>query len=191
MRPISLMMSAFKSYAGVVTVDFDRLRDSGVFLVSGPTGAGKTTIYDGITYALFDKASMERQDRAGLRSDYADEHTRTEVDFTFVLHGKTYRIVRSPAQPRPKRRGAGITEEEPKVMLYAGERVYTKAGEANEKIVQLLGLKYEQFKQIVMIAQGEFLKLIHASSADRESIFREIFGTELFLDIPFMSTDSR
>ncbi|MFA5524144.1 MAG: AAA family ATPase [Tissierellales bacterium] len=182
MRPIKLTMSAFGSYAKVETIDFTNFYDKSIFLITGPTGAGKTTIFDGICYALYGLVSSSDKDQGFIRNDIADDDVLTYVELEFELKGKTYYIKRSPAQRRKKVRGEGYTDQAAAVelMIIGDDNVITSVFEVNSKIVEIVGLEYDQFKQIIMIPQGEFRQLITAKSKEREEILRKIFGTNEF-----------
>lgn len=185
MKPIKLVMSAFGSYASKVEIDFTKLND-GVFLLTGDTGAGKTTIFDAITFALYGKASgVTRDDSKMFRSQYAKKDDDTYVEFTFVYKDKEYFIRRNPEYMKPKKRGEGFTAKKQEAELHFpdGERVVTKVLEVNNAVENLLGVTYEQFRQIVMIAQGDFQKLLLASTDERAEIFRKIFNTYIYKDI--------
>lgn len=181
MRPLKITMSAFGPYAGVETIDFTKLNDKNIFLITGPTGAGKTTIFDAISYALFGEASGSSRDKDSLRSDFALPETPTYVELEFGLREKVYKITRFPQQERKKARGEGfvLKNSEADLMLPEGE-IITKVSNVDEKISSVLGINKNQFRQIVMLPQGEFRKLLEANSEEREGIFRKIFGTESF-----------
>jgi exonuclease SbcC len=179
MRPITLTISAFGPYAGETTIDFDKLGNSGIYLITGDTGAGKTTIFDAIVFALYGETTDENREAKMLRSKYADPHTKTFVELTFVNKGKTYKISRNPAYSRPKSKGEGVTNETAKVdLLLPDNKVITSNKEANKKVNEIIGLDKNQFMQIAMIAQGDFRKLLLASTDERKAIFRKIFKTE-------------
>lgn len=186
MRPLKLILSAFGPYAGRVEIDFERLGTSGLYLITGHTGAGKTTIFDAVTFALFGEASGNNRDASMLRSKYADAATLTEVELTFLYNGKTYTVKRSPEQYRPKLRGKGKDDElikratEAHLLLPDGTPV-TKPRDVTAKIKEIIGLDRDQFAQIAMIAQGEFLKLLLAGTKERQEIFRSIFKTDLYV----------
>lgn len=183
MRPLKLTISAFGPYASVQKIDFTSLREQ-IFVISGPTGAGKTTIFDAISYALFGEASGSSRDRDDLRSDFADPDTETFVELEFELRGLTYTIKRSPQQEQKKQRGEGYTIRNADAELVMPEgTLITKVANVDEKINHILGINKSQFKQIVMLPQGEFRKLLEADSNERELIFRKIFGTDGFLQI--------
>lgn len=178
MRPLKLTVSAFGPYAGRVEMDMARLGSSGLYLITGDTGAGKTTIFDAITFALYGEASGQSREPAMLRSKYAAPDTPTEVELTFLSRGKTYTIRRNPEYDRPARRGGGVTVQKADAMLTCPDgRVVTKLRDVNAAVVELLGVDRRQFSQIAMIAQGDFLKLLLADTRDRQAIFREIFKT--------------
>lgn len=179
MRPIKLTMSAFGSYSDAETIDFTKFHDKSIFLITGPTGAGKTTIFDGICYALYGHTSSSDKDENYIRNDISDLDILTYVELDFELRNKRYHIRRSPKQLRKKLRGDGFTEQpaEAELKLVDDEKIITGVTEVNEKVVELIGLEYEQFRQIIMIPQGEFRQLITAKSREREEILRKIFGT--------------
>ena len=178
MRPLTLTVSAFGPYAGRVEIDMAQLGSSGLYLITGDTGAGKTTIFDAITFALYGEASGENRESTMLRSKYAAPETPTEVELTFLCRGKTYTIRRNPEYDRPAKRGGGVTVQKADAMLtYPDGRVVTKLRDVNTAVVELLGVDRRQFAQIAMIAQGDFLKLLLADTKDRQAIFREIFKT--------------
>ena len=186
MKPIKLTMSAFGSYAGKEVVDFSKLK-SGLFLITGDTGAGKTTIFDAITYALYDKTSGGRRDGGMMRSQYAGSDVETFVEFEFLYRGETYTIRRNPEYYREgKRKKAdgtfGLVKESSKVSLLMpdGTEFRGKKKEIDQKIEEIIGLDVNQFTQICMIAQGDFLKLLHAESKERKKIFSRIFHTKFY-----------
>ena len=181
MRPIRLELSAFGPYAGRTVVDFDKLGTSGLYLITGNTGAGKTTLFDAITYALYGEASGENREPAMLRSKYADPETPTEVVLTFRYRGKEYTVKRNPEYQRPAKRGNGVKTQkaEAELLLPDGQAV-TKQKEVKQTIQEILGIDRNQFSQIAMIAQGDFLKLLLADTRQRQAIFREIFQTRYY-----------
>ncbi|WP_107995045.1 AAA family ATPase [Trichococcus paludicola] len=178
MRPLRLEVSAFGPYKEKIVLDFTQFQNQTLFLVSGPTGAGKTTIFDAIAYALYDVASGSSREKDTFKSQFATEESVCYVDLTFEYNGKTYRVRRSPAQMGPGKSGK-IINLLADVAFYHDDTVTTKARDANAEIEQLLSLNYEQFKQIVMLPQGEFKKLLESNSNEKETIFRNIFGTEI------------
>ena len=178
MRPIKLTISAFGPYADEQTINFEELNGRNIFVISGKTGAGKTTIFDAISYSLYGEASGESREIDSLRSHFADDNSETFVELEFELKGERYIIYRCPKQKKKKSRGEGYTEKsaEAKLTLSNGKLI-TGVKDVTNKIVELLGINRNQFKQIVMLAQGEFKKLLLADSKDREAIFRKIFNT--------------
>ena len=161
MRPIKLTMSAFGPYAGVTTIDFDKLGNSGLYLITGDTGAGKTTIFDAIVYALYGRTGSEERVPAMLRSKYAAPDTPTYVELRFQCGGKEYRIKRNPEYMRPKSRGEGFTKESADCELKMPDnKVIVRRSEVDDMIYRIIGLDSRQFMQIAMIAQGDFLKLL-------------------------------
>lgn len=181
MKPLKIIMSAFGPYAGVEEVDFRKLQDKNIFLITGPTGAGKTTIFDAISYALFGEASGSNRDKDSLRSDFASQKTPTYVELEFELKGKEYKIIRYPQQERKRSRGEGFTFKSAEAYLDLPDgKVISKVNTVDENINSILGINKNQFRQIVMLPQGEFRKLLESDSTEREVIFRKIFGTEAF-----------
>ncbi len=181
MRPLKLKISAFGPYAGVTTIDLEKLGENGIYLITGDTGAGKTTIFDAITYALFDEASGNNRDPSMLRSKYAEPNTPTEVELTFKNAGKVYTVKRSPSYERPAKRGDGTTTQNADATLtYPDGRVISRTKEVTNAIRDIIGVDRNQFSQIAMIAQGDFLKLLLAETKERQEIFREIFKTKVY-----------
>ncbi len=181
MRPLKLTMSAFGCYADKQTIDFETLGSEGLYLITGDTGAGKTTIFDAITFALYGETSGDNRKAEMLRSKYAQENAETYVELSFQYHDKIYLIKRNPAYVRAKQRGEGTTEEKADAELHLpDDHIVTKLREVNAKVEEILGINREQFVQIAMIAQGEFLKVLHASTEDRIEIFRKIFYTDAY-----------
>lgn len=184
MRPIKLTMSAFGPYAGKAVLDMDRLGTSGLYLITGDTGAGKTTIFDAITFALYGEASGGSREPVMMRSKYAAPETPTEVELTFSYASKCYTIRRNPEYERPAKRGGGMTVQKADAeLIYPDGRVVTKMKEVNAAVREIMGVDREQFSQIAMIAQGDFLKLLLAPTEDRKRIFRQIFKTERFQEL--------
>ena len=181
MKPIKLTVSAFGPYAGVVELPLDKLGDSGLYLITGDTGAGKTTIFDAITFALYGEASGDNRDPSMLRSMYAAPETPTQVELTFAYGGKVYTVKRNPEYQRPKTKGEGFTTQKADAELTCPDgHIITKAKDVNEAIRDILGIDRNQFSQIAMIAQGDFLKLLLADTKDRQAIFRKIFKTDYY-----------
>jgi exonuclease SbcC len=176
-------MSGFCPYAELVEIDFDLFDSSGLFLITGETGAGKTTIFDGISFALFGEASGENRGNDMLRSDFAKPETPTFVKLVFEDKGHIYEIERNPKYYRPKKRGdlGEMTLQNANASLILPDNgVISGAREVTDHVVELLGINHQQFKQISMVAQGEFLKLLFADSDERGKIFRKVFGTEIY-----------
>ena len=172
-------MSAFGPYAGEVKVDFAQLGERGLYLITGDTGAGKTTIFDGITFALYGEASGNNRESDMFRSKYAKEETPTFVELEFQYRNEVYRVRRNPEYLRPAKKGKGLTTEKADAQLeYPDGKIITKSKEVTKAVVELIGLDRGQFTQIAMIAQGDFLKLLFAKTEDRSKIFREIFHTK-------------
>lgn len=184
MRPIQLNISAFGPYAGRVELDLNQLGTSGLYLITGDTGAGKTTIFDAITFALFGEASGSSREASMLRSKYASPDTPTEVELTFAYGGKIYTVKRNPEYERPAKRGEGMTLQKADAELIMPDgSVIAKLKDVNQKIKEILGVDRRQFSQIAMIAQGDFLKLLLADTKERQVIFREIFKTGYYQDL--------
>lgn len=181
MRPFKLVISAFGPYAKEETIDFSLLDGKNIFLITGATGAGKTTIFDAISYALFGEASGSSRETDSLRSDFAASNRLTFVELDFELRGEIYHVKRIPQQLKPKVKGEGFTNQSAEAELVLPDgKVRTGASNVSNKINEILGINKEQFKQIVMLPQGEFKKLLLADSKDREVIFRKIFGTHTY-----------
>ena len=180
MKPTSLVLSGWGPYRGVEQADFETMQQ-GLFLVSGPTGSGKTTIFDGITFALYGEVSGSIREKDSLRSDFADASTPTFVTLNFTHRGKQYRVTRNPKYDRPQLKGEGMTTEPEGGELYEGETLLASgSSQVTERVTGLLGLDYRQFRQISMIAQGEFQQLLVSSSKERTQIFRDIFQTRIY-----------
>lgn len=181
MRPLKLVMSAFGPYAGEETIEFEKMGSGGLYLITGDTGSGKTTVFDALSFALFGESSGGNREPAMLRSRFAEAKTKTFVELTFLYKGREYRVKRNPEYLRPKDRGEGETAERADAVLYLPEgSPLVGVKSVNEKITELLGVNKEQFSHIAMIAQGEFLKLLLADTKKRSEIFREIFGTKKY-----------
>ena len=181
MRPIKLTMCAFGPYAGRTVLNLDELGSSGLYLITGDTGAGKTTIFDAITYALYGEASGDTREANMFRSKYAEEGVPTEVELVFAYAGKTYTVRRNPEYLRPKARGTGYATQKAEAELhYPDGRVLTGQRDVDAAIIDIMGINRRQFMQIAMIAQGDFLKLLLAPTEERKAIFRQIFKTQLF-----------
>ena len=181
MLPRKLTISAFGPYATATVIDFSKLGRNGLYLITGNTGAGKTTIFDAIVYALYGEASGSTREAKMMRSKYADNETETFVELEFEYAGRQYKIRRNPPYERPKLRGEGvITENESVVLKTPDGQIITKSKEVDVKINEIIGVTCDQFKKIAMIAQGDFMKMITTSTKDRIEIFREIFKTNIY-----------
>jgi len=182
MRPLKLTMSAFGPFAEAMTLDLSRLGDRGLYLITGDTGAGKTTIFDAICFALYGEASGSGRQTDMLRSNFAAPGTPTFVELEFLCGGKTYVVRRSPDYDRPKERGIGFTKQKAEAcLLYPDDRQpVTRWKDVTAAITELIGMDRNQFSQIAMIAQGDFLRLLQAKTEARSKIFREIFHTGRF-----------
>ncbi len=181
MKPCKLTMTAFGPYTGTVTVDFSVFGESGLYLITGDTGAGKTMLFDAIAYALYGTASGSGRDDTMLRSKQADEKTETEVELTFTCRGAFYRVRRVLGREKRKRTGEKqfIRSRECELWLPGGG-VLTKAEEVNDAIWQAVGLNAAQFRQCAMIAQGEFLRFLYAKTEERLPLFRNLFATDVY-----------
>jgi len=181
MRPLKLTMTAFGPFADKTVLELDKLGESGLYLITGETGAGKTTIFDAITYALYGVASGVNRDPSMFRSKYASTATPTEVELTFMCADKMYTVKRGPAYEKPKVRGAGTTTQPAWAELHRPDgTIVSKTTEVTNAICEIIGINGDQFMRIAMIAQGEFLKLLLASTEERKTIFRQIFETQLY-----------
>lgn len=169
MRPTKLVMSAFGPYADKVEVDFEKLGTKGLYLITGDTGAGKTTVFDAIVFALYGEASGENRDNDMLRSKYADSDTETYVILEFENKGKHYVVKRNPSYMRPSKRGNGETKQKADAELTFddGAAPITGNNDVTEKISEIIRLNKKQFDQIAMIAQGEFMKLLLVKTPER------------------------
>lgn len=181
MRPLQLTLSAFGPYAGETVLDLERLGTGGLYLITGDTGAGKTTIFDAITYALYGEASGRERKASMFRSTYAQADTPTFVKLVFSYQGQSYTVRRNPEYLRPAKRGDKLVIQRAEEELHLPDgRVLTKRQEVNAAIETLIGLDRGQFAQIAMIAQGEFRQLLLAETKERQKIFREIFQTRYY-----------
>ena len=181
MRPLMLKLSAFGPYADKTEIDFTKLGTGGIYLITGDTGAGKTTIFDAITYALYGNPSGNNREVSMFRSKYAQPDVPTQVELTFDYYGKKYVVQRNPEYERANKRGEGTTKQLAGAQfIYPDGRVVTKIKEVDQAVKDVMGIDRNQFCQIAMIAQGDFLKLLLASTKERMEIFRHIFKTEGF-----------
>lgn len=184
MRPTKLVMTAFGPYSGRVELNLSELGTGGLYLITGDTGAGKTTIFDAITFALYGNASGESREPSMLRSKYADIDTPTEVEMWFTYDGKEYYIKRNPPYDRPKSRGEGMKRENAGASLFLPDgRIVDKLTEVNDEIINIIGVDRSQFTQIAMIAQGDFRNLLLAGTEKRKAIFRKLFKTGKYSDL--------
>ena len=185
MRPIKLTMSAFGPYAVKQVLDFDRLGESGLYLISGKTGAGKTSIFDAIMFALYGGVSGDvRGSDSTLRSKYANDETETFVELEFVCHDNIYKVKRNPSYLRPKKNGKGFTNQPRKDELILPDgTIIDKEKEVTAKISEIIGVGKDQFSHIAMIAQGEFRKVLLADTNQRKEIFSKLFKTEKIADL--------
>ncbi|MBP6346354.1 MAG: AAA family ATPase, partial [Neisseriaceae bacterium] len=187
MRPLVLQIQAFGPFSGTERVDFRLLGEHPLFLINGPTGAGKSALLDAICFALYGQTTGNEREGAQMRCDLAPEQLPTQVQLTFQLGTKRYRIERMPQQQRPKSRGEGYTDQAAEATLYecaddGAERLMTsrKVTEANAAIEELLGLTAEQFRQVMILPQGQFRALLLADSKSREQIFSRLFQTQIY-----------
>ena len=187
MKPLKLTMSAFGSYAGKNVIDFTG-QQQGIFLITGDTGAGKTTIFDAITYALYNQTSGGERNGNMMRSQYAQPETETYVELEFLYRGQTYRVRRNPDYKITKTLKNGKIREQKvphsvELTLPDGTVFTEKKNATDAKIIEILGLTADQFSQIVMIAQGDFLKLLYTKSDERKMIFSKLFRTDIYWKI--------
>lgn len=183
MKPVKLTICGWGPYKEKQEIDFSGFKDRGIFLITGPTGAGKTTVFDAITYALYGNMSGEVREKNSVRSDFARADTPTYVELSMTHNGENYTIYRTPEYLRPsKRKGAGALTKEKERAVFTGPDGAAVEGssEVTRAVQEILKLDYRQFKQLSMIAQGEFTKFLSASSLEKTKIFREIFGTEIY-----------
>ncbi|MBQ7881945.1 MAG: SMC family ATPase [Treponema sp.] len=181
MRPLKLIITGFGPYKDKITIDMDKLGSEGLYLITGKTGSGKTSIFDAITFALYGEPSGTTRVSNLLRSKYAAAETPTEVELEFTYHANKYRIKRNPAYTRKSKRGEGFTEEPANATLFLPDgNIITKYNDVTNKITEILGIDKNQFCQITMLAQGDFQNLLLASTDDKKKIFRKIFKTEQY-----------
>lgn len=183
MKPVKLIICGWGPYKEKQEIDFTGFKERGIFLITGATGAGKTTVFDAITYALYGNMSGEIREKNSVRSDFASADTPTYVELSMTHNGESYTIYRNPEYLRPsKRKGAGALTKEKERAVFTGPdgKAVEGSSEVTRAVQELLKLDYRQFKQLSMIAQGEFTKFLSASSMEKTRIFREIFGTDLY-----------
>ena len=190
MKPLHLTIQAFGPFSGTESIDFALLGQHPLFLINGPTGAGKSSILDAMCFALYGQTTGNEREAAQMRCDFSSADVLTEVSFTFGLAEQQYRIKRIPQQERPKSRGDGTTSQSPEAQLYrlnadGGETllVAKSVNDANAEIRQLLGLNVEQFRQVMVLPQGRFRDLLMADSKERELIFSQLFQTHIYKKI--------
>lgn len=191
MKPLKLTMSAFGPYAAIEKVDFTTLKNKNIFVISGPTGSGKTTIFDAISYAIYGEASGSERRQEHFRSDFAEEDNLTYVELEFELSGKRYYIKRIPSQKKKKERGTGVTEQKADAELkdVTGGKIVTGVKDVDHRINEIMGINYKQFRQLVMLPQGEFKELLIADSKSKGEILGKIFDTEDFLKVQYRIDD--
>lgn len=185
MKPLKLTMQAFGPYAGTETIDFESI-DRGLFLICGPTGSGKTTLFDAMKYALYGETSAAQRTPREMRSSHAKAEDKTFVEFTFEHAGNIYKAYRSPAQLVRKKRGEGFREAPPEGFfedLTNSISLASKDADITRRIEELLGINGEQFSRIVMISQNDFAAVLNAKTKEREALFRMIFGTQRFEEV--------
>ena len=181
MRPVKITMTAFGPYAGTQVLDMSVLGTSGIYLITGDTGAGKTTIFDAVTFALYGRTSGDRRNSDMMHSKYASPGVKPEVELVFEYGGKCFTVNRTLAYERPLKRGTGTKIEEGDAeFTYPDGKVITGVNRVNAAIEDILGINYNQFSRIAMIAQGDFMKLLLAGTEERKEIFRKIFKTDLY-----------
>ncbi len=185
MKPIKLIMEGFGPYGNKEVIDFTQLEDNSLFLITGATGSGKTTIFDAISYALYGEGSGENREPRDFISQFSDLDTTTQVELIFELKGQRYRIKRIPEQLRYKKVGEGTTTQSTEAELEILDKNLNFSGitDVNEKINEIIGLDSNQFTQIMMIPQGEFRKMLVAESKEREKILQKLFDTTLYENI--------
>ena len=193
MKPVKLTISAIGPYAGTLPdIEFTSFEDKGLFLIAGDTGAGKTTIFDAICFALFGTTSGTYRNTKNLRSEYAPDSVQSYVDFYFSHQGRNYHVWRQPSYERKKQRGTGVITEKEKAVLYEdGKSPIEGLVQVNNAVKELLHIDDKQFKQIVMIAQGEFWELLNAKTDQRTEILRTIFMTDGYKNIEYKLKDRR
>lgn len=184
MRPLKLTVSGFGPFADKTTVDFESFGSGGLYLICGDTGAGKTTLFDAICFALYGRASGQYRENNSLRSNYAQPDTATFAELIFEYDGRRYRVKRNPEYERPRKRGEGTTTEKADAELeFPDGKVIASKKEVDRAILELMGMDASQFGQIAMIAQGDFARLLNAPTDDRMKIFRKIFHTHLYREL--------
>ncbi|HSP38201.1 MAG TPA: SMC family ATPase, partial [Frankiaceae bacterium] len=196
MRPHQLRLTAFGPFGGEVDVDFDAMAAGGLFLLQGDTGAGKTSILDGLAFALYGQVPGQRSGARRLRSDHADPGVRTSVELEVTIGRRRLRVSRSPEQERPKQRGAGTTRDPAKVLLQEAvdggwRTVSTRVGEVDAELLGLLGMSADQFHQVVLLPQGEFARFLRSDAAERAHLLQRLFSTDRFRRVEEWLADRR
>ena len=187
MKPLKLVMNAFGTFLHKTEIDFTVLNQQGLYLITGPTGSGKTTIFDAIVYALYGVASGDNRDQDMVRSDFATKKDKTYVSLTFSLEGKVYNIERTPSYIVE---GNKTETKKTVVLTMPNGEVIDGITPVKAKIEELLGLDSKQFKQIIMLAQGEFMKFIYSDSKVKDEIFRKLFRTDALKNLENKLKDS-
>ena len=193
MKPVKLIISAFGPFAGKIPeIEFSDFEEKGLFLISGDTGAGKTTLFDAICFALYGTTSGSYRDTKNLRSEYADDSVESYVDFYFTHQGREFHILRKPSYERKKQRGSGtVLKSETATFYEEGQQSIEGVTRVNNAVKELLHIDEKQFKQIVMIAQGEFWGLLNARTEQRTEILRTIFLTSGYKKIEASQKEER
>ncbi|MGR5235998.1 AAA family ATPase [Vibrio alfacsensis] len=193
MKPIKLTMQAFGPFARTETIEFDKLGTNPLFLINGPTGSGKTSILDAICFALYGETTGNERQGIQMRCDMASPTLPTEVILEFALHGKCYRVIRSPEQEAPKARGEGMTVRKHTAALYEitdEEKLITsKTTQVKTEVTNIIGLNETQFRQVMVLPQGKFRELLLATSKEREEIFGQLFQTDIYKKIEYALKD--
>jgi len=193
MKPIKLTMQAFGPFAQTETIEFDKLGTNPLFLINGPTGSGKTSILDAICFALYGETTGNERQGIQMRCDMAAPTLLTEVMLEFSLHGKSYRVIRSPEQEAPKARGEGMTVRKHTAALYEitdEEKLITsKTTQVKTEVANIIGLNETQFRQVMVLPQGKFRELLLATSKEREEIFGQLFQTDIYKKIEYALKD--
>lgn len=193
MKPIKLTMQAFGPFAQTETIEFDKLGTNPLFLINGPTGSGKTSILDAICFALYGETTGNERQGIQMRCDMAAPTLLTEVTLEFSLHGKSYRVIRSPEQEAPKARGEGMTVRKHTAALYEStdeEKLITsKTTQVKTEVTNIIGLNETQFRQVMVLPQGKFRELLLATSKEREEIFGQLFQTDIYKKIEYALKD--
>lgn len=183
MKPLKLVMNAFGPYAGKQEVDFTRFDGHNIFVITGPTGAGKTTIFDAVSFALFGDSSGDARESENFKSDYAPPEAVCSVELTFLLKGKEYRIERYPKQTRLSSRGNLRAINSDALLTLPDGTPVSGVRNVDPLIIDLLGISRDRFKQIAMLPQGEYKKLLYADSREKQEIFRKVFSTQIYMQV--------